>query len=201
MNPAMLPLLDAPIAGTAPGWHLHLEAIAPLVVIEALYLWAIVRMHERSPQTRPLSESSVMLFTTGILVIYLAVGTPIDDLADHYLLSAHMLQHMLLSMVAPAFLLMGLPGWLLRPLLVRPSVFPIAFVVTQPFVAFALFNLTLVFVHLPAAMSTELGNEYTVHLAAHMLLISTGMLMWWPGNTLGRVYGDLLQVVQQRRAR
>jgi putative membrane protein len=174
----IFPLLDVPASPTT--WHLHLEAIVPLVLIEGVYLFLLARMHERSPEERPVSENAVLLFTLGILVIYVCVGTPLDDLADHYWLSAHMLQHLVLSMIAPPLLLLGIPGWMLRPLLLRPGVYPIAYVLTRPFVAFALFNLTLVFVHLPGAMALELAHEHTVHLAAHSLLITTGMLMWWP---------------------
>jgi len=174
----IFPLLDVPASPTT--WHLHIEAIVPLVLIEGAYLFFLARLHERSPKNRPVSENSVLLFTLGILVIYVCVGTPLDDLADHYWLSAHMLQHLILSMVAPPLLLLGLPGWMLRPLLLRPAIQPIAYVLTRPFVAFALFNLTLVFVHLPGAMAAELAHEHTVHLAAHALLITTGMLMWWP---------------------
>jgi putative membrane protein len=180
MMPTLLPLLDAPVAGTAPGWHIHAEVILPLVIIEGIYLWLLATMHRRSPDTRPITDKSVMFFTLGILVIYLSVGTPLDDLADHYLISAHMLQHLLLSMVASAFLLLGIPGWMLRPVLLQKNVFPIAYVLTRPFVAFALFNLTLLFVHFPEAMTLELAHEHTIHLAAHVLLITTGMLMWWP---------------------
>lgn len=157
-----------------------MEAILPLIVIEGIYLFALTRMHDRSPLSRPLSENSVLLFTLGVLVIYISVGTPLDDLADHYLLSAHMLQHLLLSMVAPPLLLLGLPGWLLRPLVVRAPVMPVAYVLTRPLVAFGLFNLALLFLHLPSAIAQELAHEHTLHLAAHVLLIATGMLMWWP---------------------
>lgn len=173
-----LPLLD--LSASAPGWQVHLEAILPLVLIEGLYLLALAGMHERSPEARPVSQNQVLLFTLGILVIYLSVGTPLDDLASHYLLSAHMLQHLILSMVAPPLLLLGMPGWLLRPIVLHRGVLPFAYVLTRPLVAFALFNLVLVFVHLPSAMSVELAHEDTIHLAAHALLISTGMLMWWP---------------------
>jgi putative membrane protein len=174
----IFPILDVPASPTT--WHLHLEAIIPLVIIEGIYLFFLARLHNQSPEDRPVSENSVLLFTVGILIIYLCVGTPLDDLADHYWLSAHMLQHLILSMVAPPFLLLGIPGWLLRPLVLRPGIQPVAYVVTRPFVAFALFNLALVFVHLPASMAAELAHEHTIHLAAHVLLISTGMLMWWP---------------------
>jgi putative membrane protein len=180
MLPTSLPLLDVVATAGFPGWHLHLDVIAGLVLIEALYLLALVRMHRGDPLNRPISDNQVLLFTAGILIIYIAAGSPLDELSDHYLLSAHMLQHLLLSMAAPAFLLMGVPGWMLRPFLLRREIFPAAFVLTRPFVAFALFNLTLVFVHLPSAMALELAHENTIHLGAHLLLIGTGLLMWWP---------------------
>ena len=41
---------------------------------------------------------------------------PIHDLAEHYLLSVHMVQHLLISLVAPPMLLLGMPHWLLRKL-------------------------------------------------------------------------------------
>jgi putative membrane protein len=180
MIPTSLPLLDGPTSVGVPGWHVHLEAIFPLVIIEGLYLLALVKMHGRDPKSRPLAERSIVLFTIGIMVIYLAIGTPLDDLADHYWVSAHMLQHVLIGVIAPAFLLMGTPGWMLRPFLTRPGVFPIAYVLTRPLVAFALFNLVVVFVHLPSMMTLEIQHEYTIHLGVHILLIGTGLLAWWP---------------------
>lgn len=180
MFPTRLPLLDGPTSFAAPGWHLHPEVILPLVLIEGLYLLALVRMHQRSPETRPISDNGVMLFTLGILIIYIAVGTPLDELADHYMVSAHMLQHLLLSMCAPPLLLLGLPGWMLRPLILKRGVFPIAYVLTRPLVALALFNLTLLFAQLPIAMALELQHEYTVHIGVHILLVATGIIMWWP---------------------
>ncbi len=180
MIPTSLPLLDGPLSAGVPGWNVHLEAIFPLVILEGLFLLALVRASERDPKTRVLQGRSIVLFTLGVLILYVSVGTPLDDLADHYWLSAHMLQHMLVGVVAPAFLLLGTPGWLLRAALTRPGIYPIAYVLTRPLVAFALFNMVLVFVHLPSMMTLEIRHEYTIHLAAHLLLIGTGLLAWWP---------------------
>ena len=48
------------------------------------------------------------------MVLLLALATPLDVSADHYLFTAHMVQHLLLTLVAAPLLLIGTPGWLLR---------------------------------------------------------------------------------------
>ena len=55
-------------------------------------------------------------FLGGALTLFVALGPPLDDWADHYLLSAHMVQHLLLIMLAAPLLLYGTPGWMLAPL-------------------------------------------------------------------------------------
>jgi cytochrome c oxidase assembly factor CtaG len=46
----------------------------------------------------------------GVLLFYLTLASPIDTLADGYLFSAHMLQHLLLLLLVPALILLGLPA-------------------------------------------------------------------------------------------
>ena len=57
------------------------------------------------------------MFLLGSLVLFIALVSPIDTLGDRYLLSAHMVQHMLITLVAPPLLLIGMPPWMFRPLL------------------------------------------------------------------------------------
>ena len=52
-------------------------------------------------------------------MIWLASDWPLHDLAENYLYSAHMVEHLLISLVAPPMLLLGIPDWLTRSLL-RP---------------------------------------------------------------------------------
>lgn len=174
------PLLHAYVPGAAFAWAPHYEVLVALFLIEGLYLFGVARLHERSPETRPLPAGKIMLFTCGVLTLWLAAATPIDGLSDGYLLSAHMLQHLIFTMVSPPLLLAGLPAWLVRPLLCRPVIFPVARFLTRPLVAFAVFNLALLFIHLPSAITLELAHEETVHFGAHVILISTGLLVWWP---------------------
>ena len=59
----------------------------------------------------------VASFCAALLVLLFSLNGPMHDLSDYYLFSAHMVQHLLLTLVFPPLLIAGIPGWLLPPLL------------------------------------------------------------------------------------
>lgn len=128
---------------------------------------------------RPLDHGQARAFAVGAIVLLLTLQSPLDDLADRYLFSAHMVQHMLLVFVAAPLLLAGAPGWFLRPLLRRPVVWPLARLATQPLVALVVFNLVFTVYHLPLLYNASLESE-PLHALMHVLFIGTAILTWWP---------------------
>jgi putative membrane protein len=107
------------------------------------------------------------------------LGPPLDDWADHYLLSAHMVQHLLLIMLAAPLLLYGTPGWMLEPLTRNRVTNTIGYWLTRPVVAFALANAVLVVWHLPLLYDAALRSE-PIHVVEHMTMLGTALLAWWP---------------------
>ena len=79
----------------------------------------------------------------------MALEGPIHELSDNYLFSAHMVQHMFLIYAAPPLMLLGTPGWLLRPILKLPGVFRVARFLTHPATALAAFNIVFALYHIP----------------------------------------------------
>src|SRR5688500_12138881 len=65
-------------------------------------------------------------FVGGLLILFLTLNGPLHDLSDFYLFSAHMVQHLILTLVVPPMLLLATPGWMLRPLLRNRRMFGIA---------------------------------------------------------------------------
>ena len=63
----------------------------------------------------------VASFCAALLVLLFSLNGPMHDLSDYYLFSAHMVQHLLLTLLLPPLLIAGMPGWLLSPLLQRPG--------------------------------------------------------------------------------
>lgn len=133
-----------------------------------------------------------LAFYSGLAVLVIAVDSPVDTYADR-LFWVHMIQHVLLTMVAPPLLLLGKP-WprIGRPLSVgvrRPVMRAliagealsgargIATRLAAPASAFVLFNGTLLVWHLPALYDLTLRST-AVHYLEHALFFSTAMLFW-----------------------
>ena len=160
-------------------WHPHTEVLVGLAVLEGAYLFGVGPLRERYGLADTVDQRQMATFTAGVLVIFVALLSPIHFLSDGYLFSAHMLQHVLLTLVAPPLLILGTPEWLIRPMLRPDLMFRLARIVTFPVIAFAVFNLTFSIWHIPALYNTSVTN-HGVHIGEHILFIATAILMWWP---------------------
>jgi putative membrane protein len=131
------------------------------------------------PQGLRPTRAQVTWYMSGVAVLYAGAGTPIHDLAEERLFSIHMTQHMLFSLVAPPMMLLGIPDWLLRPLLRPRGMLAIARILTAPLFALGAMGAVTVFTHIPEVLDYILLHHYA-HFGAHMLLVGASFLMWWP---------------------
>jgi cytochrome c oxidase assembly factor CtaG len=150
-----------------------------IALLIALYLYAVGPLRKKYQLADAVKRSQVVLFIVGMLVMFLALASPLDELGDEYLFSAHMVQHLLITLVAPPLLLLGTPGWLLQPLLRKRVLLRIGKVLTHPFVAFFLFNIDFWIWHAPPLYNATLSNE-NLHIFEHLLFIVTATIYWWP---------------------
>jgi len=118
-------------------------------------------------------------FVGGLVILFLTLNGPLHDLSDYYLFSAHMVQHLILTLVVPPMLLLGTPGWMLRPLLRMPGLFALARKLTTVGACFIVFNVVLTLWHLPPMYNLALAN-HEVHIVQHLTFIAASVLMWWP---------------------
>ena len=176
----MVPLLHVGVGGPDwLDWSLHIDAILLCAVLGYGYYYAITKLRPRISDAARVKRSQVLLFSAGLLALYAAGGTPLHDLGEEYLLSAHMAQHLLFTLVAPPLLIAGTPTWLWRWLLLRPVVLPVARFLTRPLLAMAVFNAVLLLTHLPPTVDLAL-HIGAFHFAVHAVLVVTAMMMWWP---------------------
>jgi putative membrane protein len=161
--------------------------IVGLLGLQAAYLWGL-----RNAAT-PVPRRKQLTFTAGILVIAVALLSPLDDLADHYLFSAHMVQHLLLTLGAAPLLLAGTPDWMLRALLERMRLIGAARHARHPLIAFCAFNVVWAAAHLPVVYELALQSE-PLHAAEHLTFLATAVLLWWPVLGL-RPYPPIGQVL------
>lgn len=164
-----------------PAWHPHPDAWLLVAVIVATYVYGLRRVGPRhvSPGDPPASRGQLIAFGLGVLALLISADWPIHDLGERSLFTAHMLQHLLLTLVAPPLLLLGTPGWMLRWLLRPRWLLSLVRALSKPLVALVLFNLVIALIHWPAFVSLYL-REPLVHLATHAALVGTALLMWMP---------------------
>lgn len=159
------------------GFTLHWSTVLGLVALWALYEWR-ASVHARTDGQRlTLLQRACLLL--GLGAMFGTLNGPVHDLADYYLFTGHMVQHLVLTFVTPPLLLLGVPGWMFRPALDQPQVAAVARFVTRPAHAFAIFNLTLAFWHLPPMYNSAM-YYHEVHILQHLLFLTTAVLAWWP---------------------
>ncbi len=160
-------------------WNFHPDVALLCLALLGGYFYAITQLRKHISDAGRVKRVQVVYYSLGVLTIYAASGSPLHELADVYLASAHMLQHVLLTLVAAPLLLAGIPGWAWQALLRIRGVMPVARVLTHPLMALAIFNGAMLLVHLPSAVDLQL-REWSFHLFVHVTLVGAGLALWWP---------------------
>jgi len=163
------------------GWHPHPDVWALVAVLAGGYWLALRHWGPRhvSPGEPAATRGQKAAFYLGVLTIWLVADWPVHELAEERLLSVHMVQHLLLSLVAPPLLLLGTPGWLLRTLLRPRWLAALVRGLARPFPALLLFNAFIAFSHWPLIVEAAVRSEL-IHFGLHAALVSTALLMWMP---------------------
>ncbi len=175
--------LDAWSALTA--WTLEPHVILPVLLVALAYHWAVRTVNRLHPASR-VPRRRVWAWDAGLLVIIVALESPIGTY-DTTLFSVHMLQHMLLMMVAAPLLVLGAPVTLLlrvvrpeaRQRLIIPFLHsrPVRFV-SHPVVAWLIFTGVAYGAHFSPLFDAALVSD-PIHILEHVLFLTAGVLFWW----------------------
>ncbi len=157
-----------------PPFHVDLDAWALIGTLVAVYVVAL-RRHPGPGATR----GQILAFLGGAGVLLVASNWPIHDVAEGYLYSVHMVQHLLMTLVAALLLVVGTPAWmarrLLRPRWLRAVVRGLA----RPVPGLIQFNVILVASHWPVVVEGTV-RYHPLHFVAHAVLLVSAILMWLP---------------------
>ena len=168
-----------------------------IILVAVVVVWhetGLYRLAKRSrPERTRQRRIRSLWFYAGLLVLLLAVESPIDYWADSYFM-VHMVQHLLLMFAAPSLVVAGAPG---QPLLaalpgrsakaVTRSVLAdgwsrplrsLWWFLTEPVVAVVLFNLVMVVWHIPAAFDLAENNQVVHIWLMHSSFFLAGVLFW-----------------------
>ncbi|MGC2275706.1 MAG: cytochrome c oxidase assembly protein, partial [Candidatus Binatus sp.] len=113
-----------------------------VAILIAIYLGAC-----RAAGRRPTRRQAMWFALAMGAILY--THTELDELADARIFSMHMLQHLMQTLVIPPLLLLGTPGWMLRPWVLSRPIKPVARILTTPVIAFLIFSAVFVTAHFP----------------------------------------------------
>lgn len=163
------------------------------VLALGLSAWTYYRgwrlLHQHVP--RHFSYWRLASFLTGLLLLLIAIASPLDAFSG-MLLTVHMIQHLLLMMIVPPLILLGspflpilrgLPRRFLKeglgPFLSWPLLQKLGHFLTHPLFCLLAFTLTTLLWHLPVLYELALRSQFW-HEVEHTCFLSTAVLFWWP---------------------
>ncbi|MCW2641578.1 MAG: cytochrome c oxidase assembly protein [Dactylosporangium sp.] len=179
---------DEPLEPLRAGTLFHLDLnpwlSASLLAVAIVYLYAVWRLERRGDRWPALRTVAFLIPGLGGIasVTLTGVGT-----YDTTLLSVHMVQHMVLSMIAPIFLALGAPVTLAlrtlpqgaRRVLLSALHSRVAKIWTYPLFAYGLFIATPFALYFTGLYRLTLSNNF-VHELVHVHFILVGCLFFWP---------------------
>jgi len=172
---------------SVPGWgSWSLDPVAILALLAAALLYA--RMYRRAAsRSQAVGAGHWIPYAGGLIALAIALLSPLDAIGDRWLLSAHMAQHVLLSDIAPALLVLGLRSPVLPLGLARPALRAVApggrwgrtlALLTSPWVAIPLWAMATWVWAIPPVF--DFAAQHTVvHAFEHATLFYTGLALWW----------------------
>ena len=160
-------------------WHNEPFLIGGLIFLGWLYTILAGPWRERLAPGTPYPRGPALKFYAALLCFYLGVGSPLDQIAERFLFSAHMLQHQILIYPAAILFLSGLPDWMVRPLTSQARLQGLLKVLTHPLVCGGIYTAVYSGWHLPLLYDWALQNR-AVHIAEHFMMFSAALFYWWP---------------------
>lgn len=135
------------------------------------------------PQAVPsgpvVTRRNITAFIAAMAVLWIASDWPMHDLAEEYLYSMHMLQHMALSYFVPPLALLALPEWMFRALIGEGRAYRVVRWFSKPVIAGVLFNVVVMVTHIPGLVNRSASSS-PLHYSLHVLVVTSALLMWIP---------------------
>ncbi len=163
-----------------PAWHVHPDVLLLVGALALGYVFAVRRIGPTKVHAveRAASRLQIGAFSAGLIAILVAATWPVHDIAEGRLYFVHMIQHMLLSLVAPPLLMIGTPDWLWRFLLGRRGI-AVLQRLSRPLIALVIFNIVIAVSHIPDVVTLASRSEL-FHFTMHAVLFTSAILMWTP---------------------
>ena len=172
------------LAAAAPIWRWQPHPEVWLLVLGAValrvYAGRVVGPKVVPAGTAPFRTRQTVAFIAAVAALWFASDWPLHDIAEQRLYSAHMLQHLLLTLIVPPLFWLATPEWLAR-LVVRDDGrgMQVLSRLAKPVPALVIFNLLNLLTHWQWMVTTAVHNG-PFHFSVHVVMVTAAFIMWIP---------------------
>lgn len=160
-------------------WHNEPYLIGGLILTGWLYALATGPLRERLAPGQSYDRWRAISFYGSLLLFYLAVGSPLDQIGERFLFSAHMAQHTLLIYPVAVLWIAGLPPWMVDVYATRGPGRQLAGFMLRPMVCALSYIIVQSAWHVPDLYDLALRDRL-VHVLEHVMFFGTALMFWWP---------------------
>ena len=160
-------------------WHPEVWLLVAFLVASYVYVVRVLGPKAVTPGQPVVTNRQKMAFVAGIVVLWFGSDWPMHDIAEEYLYSVHMFQHMALTYFMPPLVVLATPEWLARTLVGEGRGYRFVRFMAHPVRAGFFFNVAVMVSHVPGVVNASVSNG-PLHYAVHVFLVSSSILMWLP---------------------
>jgi putative membrane protein len=159
----------------------HLEVWLLIGFLAAAYVYMVKAIGPKAvAEGQPVvTKRHWIAFGSAMTLLWLASDWPMHDVAEGYLYSVHMLQHMILSYFVPPLALLATPTWLMRILIGQGRLYATVRWFARPVTAAVIFNASVMVIHIPGLVNVSVSNPL-IHYLLHVMVVTASLLMWMP---------------------
>jgi len=150
------------------AWQADVDTTVVIPALALIYLFLVGRFG--APRNR------IICFSGSLVLLAVAFWTPLHHLGLHYLLTAHLLQNVILAEWAPLFAVLGVS----RPMANAAARFRVFRIATHPLVALPVWLVDYFAWHVPVVYDAALRHQAWLIHVEHACYFGTGLLFWWP---------------------
>jgi cytochrome c oxidase assembly factor CtaG len=168
--------------GLSLAWSWNLGGFLCFVILGALYMFGVWRVHVRHQRDAQVPEVSALRITSfwiGLIIFALLFFSPVQSIGRTQLFSVHMAEVVVLTTLCAPLLVGGCSAVLLEPVLDVPVVSSLARFLTNPIVTSIIFNGTFLLWHAPKIYNAASGSVFAYNFMMITIFIAS-LFNWWP---------------------
>lgn len=170
------------IASEIPAFAPHLEVwvLSFAVAAAGIYVAKVIGPKVVGPDEPAVSRRQIAFFWSALALMTATAIWPLHDIAEQRLYSAHMFQHLVLTLMVPPLYWLACPQWLAQLIVGSDGVaWKVVKWVGRPIAAWGIFNAFNLISHWAPFVDTAVTNG-PFHFSAHVLFVLTALIMWIP---------------------